>query len=178
VNKLFLSSEEALKILKKSGCSSQIVQHCQTVAKVAVRIAKKCSLSDNNINIHLVLLGGLLHDLGRSKTHSNDHPIVGANIAKKLGLHKSIVSIIEKHMGGGITSEEAQKLGWPVKSYLPLTNEEKIVAYADKLVEGVRITSFDNTIQRLKQELGNDHPAINRVYAIHEQISFLCCSFK
>jgi uncharacterized protein len=83
---------------------------------------------------------------------------------------ESIVSIIERHVGGGITADEAKELGWPVKDYLPTTLEEKLVAYADKLIEGLRVVPIEKTLLNLSRELGEDHPAIDRIIRLHEEL--------
>ena len=63
------------------------------------------------IDIELVEAGALLHDLGRSKNHTVDHAIVGAQIAQSIGLPESVIRIIKRHVGAGITAEEAQMAG-------------------------------------------------------------------
>lgn len=174
------SPEEALKILRDVGCSSDVIKHCEAVAKLAVQIAEKCSKNGIEVNLNLVHIGALLHDIGRSRTHKVHHAIVGAEIARSLGLPEPIIAIIERHVGGGITPDEAAKLGWPNGNYVPQTIEEKIVSYADKLVEGSKVISIEETIERFKRELGSDHPAIERIRRLHEEISSLCglyCSF-
>lgn len=168
------SEEEALEMLRKSGCSFNVIKHCITVAKLAVEIAKRCKAKNPKVDVQLVKIGALLHDIGRSKTHSVDHVIIGAEIAKDLNLSPRIISIIERHVGGGITPEEAKELGWPSKSYMPKTLEEKIVSYADKLIEGSRRVPISLTLERLKLELGVDHPAISRIKNLHEELSQLC----
>ncbi|MEM2341640.1 MAG: TIGR00295 family protein [Candidatus Bathyarchaeia archaeon] len=168
------SPEEAFKILEKVGCSNDVIKHCEAVAKLAVQIAKECVKNGIKVDIQLVYIGAILHDIGRSKTHKVHHAIVGAEIARSMGLPEQVISIIERHVGGGITSEEATKLGWPKKNYVPETIEEKIVCYADKLIEGSRVVSIEETIERFKKELGTDHPSIERIKSLHYEISALC----
>ncbi|MEM1507179.1 MAG: TIGR00295 family protein [Candidatus Bathyarchaeia archaeon] len=170
------SPEEALKILREVGCSVDVIKHCEAVANLAVEIAKKCMKNGVTVNVNLVHVGALLHDIGRSKTHSVHHAVAGAEIARSLGLSERIIRIIERHVGGGISAEEALKLGWPNKNYIPETVEEKIVAYADKLIEGSKIISIEETIERFKNELGKDHPAIERIKRLHDEISRICGS--
>ena len=170
------SPREALKILKDAGCSSDVIKHCRAVARLAVQIAKKCAENGVSVDLELVHIGALLHDIGRSKTHSVHHAVIGAKIARSLGLPEPIIAIIERHVGGGISPEEAAKLGWPDGNYMPESIEEKIVSYADKLIEGAKIVSIDETLKKIKKELGPNHPAIERIKRIHEEISKLCKS--
>jgi len=171
VNKQLPSEREALTLLRKSGCSPDVIKHCKAVVKLAVKMAERCREKKMNVDVEMVKIGALLHDIGRSKTHNVDHAIIGAEIAKSLGLSPQIISIIERHIGGGITAEEAKNLGWPNKSYIPQTIEEKIVAYADKLIEGSKKISIDRTIQDFERKLGPQHPAVKRLKKLHEEMS-------
>jgi len=117
----------ALKLLFESGCSRQVIDHCKAVSDLAVKLARICSKKEIIVDIKLVEVGALLHDIGRSKTHDINHAVIGSQIANSLNLPKSIVSIIECHIGGGIDADEARKLGLPAKDYIPLTLEEKII---------------------------------------------------
>lgn len=168
------SPEEAIKILKDVGCSDDIIKHCEAVARLAVKIARKCLERGVNVDIQLVHIGALLHDIGRSKTHSVHHAIIGAEIARSLGLPEKIIAIIERHVGGGISSDEAVKLGWPKKDYMPESIEEKIVSCADKMIEGSSVVPIEETIKRFKEELGENHPAIERIKRLFYEISSLC----
>jgi len=171
------SRQEALKILAKSGCSSTVISHCKTVAAVAKEIAENCKKKGLNVDVQLVEVGALLHDVGRSKTHSVDHPIVGADIARGFNVPERVVTIIERHIGGGITADEAKKLGWLVKDYVPHTLEEKIVSYADKMVDGSRKVPIEQTLQKFSEKLGKEHPAIGRIRALHEEIASIIGNF-
>jgi len=174
VSKPLPSPEEAKRILKENECSLNVVRHCEAVAKVAVQMAKKCANNGAHIDISLVHVGALLHDLGRAETHGVNHPIVGAKIARSLGLPDNLIRIIERHLGGGINGDEARELGWPEGTYIPCTLEEKIVTYADKLVEGEKRIPIRQTVQKLKDRLGADHPSAERVLYLHKEMLRLC----
>jgi len=174
VNRQLPSPEEAIKILRAKGCSTRIVKHCRAVAELAVSIAGKCAKNGVEVDIELIRIGALLHDIGRSEIHSVHHVAVGGEIARSLNLPASVIAIIERHVGGGITTGEASKLGWPDRGYVPETLEEKIVTYADKLIEEAKIVPIERTLKRLGEELGTDHPAIKRVMDLHKEISDIC----
>ena len=114
MNEKLPSSKTALRLLSESGCSKSVIAHCKAVSALAVKFAEACEKKGLDVNVNLVEVGALLHDIGRSKTHGVNHVIVGVEIAKSLNLPESIVSIIERHVGGGITADEAKELGWPV----------------------------------------------------------------
>jgi len=135
-----------------------------------VKIAKAFRKKGFNVNIQLVEVSGLLHDIGRSKTHSVDHALVGGEIVRSLNLPSSIAQIIERHAGGGVPRDEAKRLGWPVKDYLPQTLEEKIVCYADKRVEGLKTVPVEKALKTYAASLGENHPALGRIMRLHEEI--------
>jgi len=167
------SREEAINYLLKSGCSKRVIRHCETVEKLALKIAEACQRKGLNVNVQLVQIGALLHDIGRSKTHEVDHIVAGAEIAKTLGLPNPIICIIERHIGGGIPKEEAENLGLPPKDYIPQTLEEKIVSYADKLVEGSREVPITRTVRNFSKKHGKNHPAIQRILKLQEEFTHL-----
>jgi len=171
VSKELPSKKTALKFLTQTGCSNKVIQHCIAVMKFATQIAKACKKIGLTVDMQLVQIGALLHDIGRSRTHTINHVIVGVEIAESLNLPNSVESIIGCHAGGGITKKEAEKLGWPIKQYLPKTIEEKIVAYADKRIDGIRVVKIEQTIKKLSKELGNTHSTINRVKKLHYEFS-------
>ena len=165
------SREQALKLLHESKCSVKVIKHCRAVTKLALEIAEACREKGLNIDLELVEIGALLHDVGRSKTHTVNHAVVGVEIAKSAGLPEPVISIIKTHVGGGITVSDAEKLGWPKDVYVPITLEEKIVSYADKLIEGSKRVPIEITIKKLSRELKGD--AAERVRKLHEEITGL-----
>lgn len=165
------SRVEAEKILKNIGCPKSLIKHSKFVADLAVEIAKKIlerGLID--VDVNLVEVGAILHDIGRIKTHSILHGYIGGEIARKLNLPSSVVNIIERHVGAGIPKEEAVKYGLPRKSFLLETIEEKIVAYADKRVKRGMVIDFNDCVREFERKLGKNHPAIKRLKNLHRDI--------
>jgi uncharacterized protein len=140
-----------------------VIEHCENVTKVALRIANQLIFRGYDVNIRLVEAGALLHDIGRSQSHDVDHAVRGGEIARNLGLPEELVHIIERHIGAGIPDNEARKLGLPEGHYIPETLEEKIVTYADKLIAGRCEVDIDVTIHDFEDKLGKDHPSIQRL---------------
>jgi uncharacterized protein len=164
------SPQTALNLLSENGCSPKVIKHCKAVSALAVKFAKNCKQKGIPVDVELVEVGALLHDIGRSKTHGITHAVVGVEIAKSLNFPDPLISIIERHIGGGLTADEAKRSGLPVKDYLPTTLEEKIVAYADKLIKGQKVVSIDKTVEEFRRKLGANHPAIDRVIRLHEEL--------
>jgi uncharacterized protein len=163
--------EQTLELLRKNNCPPQVISHCIAVADLAVETAGKLERKGIKINIELIEAGALLHDLGRSKNHTVNHAIVGAEIAKSIGLPEPLIKIIKRHVGAGITAEEAHWLGWPKDTYIPQTLEEKVVSYADKLIDQSKRISIETEIKRLQNE--NKIDAAERVRKLHEEITSL-----
>ena len=178
MNEKLPSSQMALTLLYDCGCSERVVVHSKAVSTMAVKFAKACKNKGLTVDVKLVEVGALLHDIGRSKTHDVTHAVVGVEIARSLNLPDSIVSIIERHIGGGISSDEAKKLGLPVMDYFPVTLEEKLVTYADKLIESSNVVPIERTIEQFSRKLGADHPAIDRVIRLHEELFPLIGDFN
>jgi uncharacterized protein len=165
------SRAQALQLLHEYGCSPAVIRHCEAVAEIALKTAKALQEKGFKIDSDLVEIGALLHDIGRTKTHTVNHAVVGAEIAASAGLPENVVSIIKRHVGGGITAAEAEKFGWAKDVYVPLTLEEKIVSYADKLIEDGRQASIEVTIRKLAAEHKED--AAERVRRLYEEIEHL-----
>jgi len=161
---------EALRMMEEAGCSQMVIDHCISVTKVAMRLAEMLRRQGIDLDLELVRIGALMHDLGRSRTHSVEHGAIGGQLAREMGLPEALTRIIERHVGAGITSKEAERIGLPKRSYVPETLEEKIVAYADKLLEGDRLVDIEVTIEKLGKELGSEHPALDRMRALHREM--------
>ena len=161
------SSEECINLLKKTGCTDEVISHSEAVRDVAVKIAKAAGA-----NISLVESGALLHDIGRSKTHGIRHAVEGVKIGKKLGLPENILKIIERHIGAGLSSDEAKKLGLPKKNYIPITLEEKIVCHADNLIENNKKRKIEEEVERALIEGHSEYA--RRLVVLHKELSDIC----
>ena len=159
--------EECIELLRKSGCSEQVIRHCMVVRDVAVRMAEKA-----NADVKLVEASALLHDIGRSKTHDIRHAFEGGRIAKKFGLLESIVKIIERHIGAGLPADEAKKLGLPTKDYIPETLEEKIVCHADSLIDNCKKQNIEHEVE--KALINGFDGYARRLVALHKELSNIC----
>ena len=165
-----MTPEEAINLLREAGCSPDIIEHCQIVAEYAREIAEQYnSRHDRPADIELVTIGALLHDIGRARSHRVKHVVIGAEIARSLGLDEWIVRIIERHIGAGIPKHEAAQLGFPEKDYMPETIEEMIVAHADNLVDGTTRISIDERIRRMKRRRFK-RDAIKRMIRLHNAV--------
>jgi uncharacterized protein len=129
---LRLLHQDALRLLHQVGCPSNVIEHSKTVSKKAVAMTRKAQ-KDYTINIHIVKIGGLLHDIGRAVTHGIDHGIVGAQLLKQKRINTGLQRICERHVCAGIPAEVAKDIGLPARDFIPVTIEEKIVCHADNV---------------------------------------------
>jgi uncharacterized protein len=170
-----------IEILRKAGVSEEDIKHSVKVAEKALEIAQRTGA---DLDIELVGRGALFHDLGKAKTHAMEHGKIGAQIGKELGLPEAVIDIMEKHIRGGLTEEEAKELGLPVKDYALKTLEEKIVIYADRLVdiitdgivkiknESEAETQFEE-ILRTYPKYGKNEKTLIRYLGYHREIQGL-----
>lgn len=172
---LFMDEKQAIALLKKYSEGDErvfrlVLAHSKAVQKVALKMAKDIL----DLDINLIKIGSILHDIGRfscpPKTAlSIKHGIKGAEILRKEG-YEELAKIAERHLGAGISKHDIieQKLPLPKKDFMPITKEEKIIACADNLVFGGRIGTIKEVVERFSKEVS---PKIGkRAKDIYEEI--------
>jgi uncharacterized protein len=157
-----------LEVFEELNCSPFLIQHSKAVMKKAINLAVRLNIK---VNLELVKKGALLHDVGRCQSNGIDHAIIGADLLRNRGVSSEVVMIVERHIGAGITSEEALIMGLPPRSYEPVTLEEKIVSHADNLVHGTEEVNLDFVIKKWKDMMGEDHPSIKRLIKLHREVT-------
>ncbi len=158
-----------MKILEKEGCSKEVIEHCKKVRDLAVKIGEKITENGINLDMEAIEAGALLHDVGRARRNDLMHVIEGVEIAKKYGLPKKIVSIIERHAGSGIDEEDANKLGLPKKDYNPKSLEEEIVSHADNLTSN----GYRRVREAIKEFKKFGDKQVKKLIETHEKLSEL-----
>ncbi len=157
------NEKRCLEILLEEGVDDNVLRHVFKVVEVAKDLAGKVESKGYFVDEELVTAGALLHDIGRAVTHNVSHGIIGGQIIRRRNLDERLAKIVERHVGGGISDEEAEKLELGSLNLVPETLEEKIVCYADKLVDGDRRIEFSETLKYFAKKLGAEHPAIKRL---------------
>jgi len=137
------------------------------VLEVARRLTRQVEGRGVSVNGSLVETAAVLHDIGRSKTHSLDHGLLGGKMIAERGLPEDLRRAVERHVGAGIGKEEASRLGLGDRDLIPETIEEKIVCYADKLVDGDEEVPFDETLTYFEGKFGKANPIITRMKELH-----------
>ncbi|QLJ53275.1 MAG: hypothetical protein Sv326_1100 [Candidatus Fermentimicrarchaeum limneticum] len=150
-----------MDLFLKYKVSKSVVAHSKKVRKIALEVAKELEENGLGVDLKLVGKGALLHDIGRSMTHGLEHGYIGGRILRKEGEGEEVARIAERHVLGGISKEEAGRMGMPAKNFIPETLEEKIICYADKL-------SDKDKIERIERLLGRNAAYERMVKLIQE----------
>ena len=170
-----------LDVLRQAGVSEADIIHCRKVAEKALEIGDRTGVE---LDLELVGRGALFHDLGKARTHDLDHGRIGAEMGRELGLPESLTKIMEKHIRGGMSQEEAEELGLPIQDYSLNTLEEKIIIYADRLVDIitdgiVTLNSEAEAEERFMEILenipkyGKNESTLKRYLGYHQEIQNL-----
>jgi uncharacterized protein len=161
------SKAQFQRLLERHGCSDKVIAHSIAVADKALELASQFSVP---VDQDLIFKGAMLHDIGRCVAHKFVHFIIGGEIAREEGFSEEVVKIIERHIGAGLTADEAEALGLPPKDYMPRTPEEILVSYADNITKETTYLSFTDALEKFKVRLGQNHPAVERFNTQHSQI--------
>jgi len=156
--------EQSLALHAKYGSSDRVVSHCLTVTAASKILADTLVAKGRPVEREAVLAGALLHDIGRSRTQTVEHGYVGAKILEEEGVDAIVVEIVKRHVGAGISSEEAASLGFPEGDYIPRTLEEKLVCFSDKMVSSDSVRPFQEEVDRFTRK-GHDVERLRRLKA-------------
>jgi putative hydrolase of the HAD superfamily len=148
--------ETSLAWLAERGTPHNILAHVQLVAATAYQIALWISNAGQKVDPVLAHRGGLLHDLGKmdsirlghERGANGDHAAHAKAMLLEYG-QPALADIADRHM---VSSD-------PHSARRPVTWEERLVHYADKLAEGARLVSIADRLAALKARYptaGND----------------------
>ena len=137
-----------MAIHSKCGSNHRIVNHCQAVAMAAKIVTDEFQRRGHAVDESSVIAAALLHDIGRTRIQTVRHGVEGAEMLEKEGVDYKVIEIVRRHVGAGISPEEAKTLGLPDFDYVPRTLEERIVCFADKMVDADNIRPFGEEVRR------------------------------
>jgi len=166
--------EFVLDLLKTLKIPLSIRRHSEKVADKAIEIAGK--IKKTQVDMNLVEIGALLHDIGRTKTHGFKHALIGGKIIRQRGFSEKLARICETHILGGLDKEDAKRFRLPIKNYIPTTLEEKIICLADKHMAGTREVSIQERFNRWFHKYGRSKILIKskkRIEKIQKEIERL-----
>ncbi len=170
-----------IDLLRDQGMNDEDLDHSIKVAEKALEIANRLTVETDQ---ELIGRGALFHDLGKIETHGITHGLIGAEKGALLGLPDAVNTIMEKHIRGGLSEPEAVELNLPVKDYALHSLEERIIIYADRLVdiiyEGIVMIKNEQEAETrfkeiLKEELkyGKNDITTERYFRYHDEIQSL-----
>jgi len=170
--------QKDIDLLRSAGMNEVDLDHSLKVAAKALEIARRTGAT---LDLVLVGRGALFHDLGKTATHKISHGKIGAELGAKMGLPQAVTAVMEKHIHGGLTEPEAIELGLPVKDYTLHRLEERIIIYADRLVDiihdgivKIKAESEAETcfVEILKgnHKYGKNEATLKRYLGYHEEI--------
>lgn len=140
-----------------------LLNHSKAVAERALKIAERF-----NVDRDFIYEASMLHDIGIIYTNSPKldchgsypyiaHGFLGREILEREGFPRHAL-VCERHTGVGITKEEIlkNKLPLPPRDMVPLSLEEKIIAYADKFFSKqpdglVKLRTIDEILEDLSK---------------------------
>jgi len=154
-------------LLREAGCSEKVILHCRAVRDCALEYAGR----NPDADYALVEAGAMLHDIGRSRTHTIHHAQEGADILRSRGFPEKLARIVECHTGAGLTPDECTLLGLAPRDCMPRTPEEKIVTHADNLIAGHRRVTIEES---LASAIHLPLKARRRMYRLSCEVEQLC----
>ena len=156
------SEREALALHRKHGSNEILVRHCQTVAEVARVLCGGLAEAGREVDADAVAAGALLHDIGRNRTPTVRHGLAGAEILEAEGVDAVVVEMVKRHVGAGLSQDEARRLGLPDMDFVPRTIEQRVVCFADKMVSTEEVRPFREEVDRFVRK-GHD---VSRLMAL------------
>ncbi len=160
--------DEALDLMKKEGLPEETVEHSKKVAEIAAEMGERVEKHGIIVDMEVLIIGALLHDIGRARTHSIEHGFRGARLLRDEGVDERIARIAERHVGAGLEESD----GFPYDLF-PETIEERIVCWADKLAGDEGRLTPEEALEELKEDLGSNHPGYIRLVALKNEMERL-----
>ncbi len=146
-----------------------LVIHSVLVASKALEIARTYQQrhAEAALDLGFIEEAALLHDIGVLRCDAPGihcfgqepyikHGMLGREILEGEGLPQHAL-VCERHTGVGLTREEviAQKLPLPLRDYLPLSLEEKIICLADRFyVKNPEALYRPMSLERIEEKMG------------------------
>ncbi len=161
------STDECFRFAREQGMDDDLMAHTMEVMDRALHLQ-----NEHGGDLDLIIAGSLLHDIGRTVTHDVDHGVEGSSMVEEKGWDEEIQKIVERHIGGGVTEDEAREQGLPARDHVPETLEERIVCHADNTAGGME--RFEEQIKRTKRAgyLDSAERMIELAEEFGERISF------
>ncbi len=139
-----------------------LLTHSRCVANLALALAKKHP--ELHLDLPFIEEAAMLHDIGIVRCdapsiycHGSEpyitHGRQGAEMLRAEGLPRH-ARVCERHTGAGITRKaiEQQQLPLPPQDFLPETQEEQLICYADKFFSKTKLDR-QKTVEQAEKSL-------------------------
>lgn len=158
------------------------MRHCRSVADKALAIARDRHLDIDPAEIEAA---AMLHDIGIFLTdaagiecHGTEpylaHGRVGADLLRREGAPEIYARVAERHTGAGLTPDDVARMQpamTPDRSYMPETQLERLVCYADKFYSK-NGDMLEKPLERVRASLAKFGPeALDRFERLHEEFA-------
>ncbi len=149
------------------NASPNLMIHVSMVAALAYQMAYWLRQAGQALDPLLTHRAGLLHDVCKISAHDGPirHPEAGARLLEGNGL-PVLAEIVRRH---GLYSL-LDKAG------APQTWEQKLVYYADKLIEGNQVVPIEVRLTRIRDRYGLDPQTIERITVLVRQLETEICA--
>lgn len=163
--------QECFLWMEEQGASQTLLNHVQIVAAAAYQIALWLRSSGVTVDPILTHRGGMLHDLMKlsslkSLQARGDHGEQAFEVLTQRG-QPELAEIARRHLLFCLLDEKARPRTW----------EQKLVYFADKLVENSHVADLDTRLQGLRLRYPQDSDRIQAcapaVYALQDEICSL-----
>ncbi|MET7424204.1 HD domain-containing protein [Dactylosporangium sp. NPDC005555] len=135
---MWVPSEDEIRALHERHAPDRAMfdlvwTHCTIVWQVARQLLERTDAQPD-----LVRAGCLVHDIGvyrlREGEHYIRHGLLGHELLREEGLPEVLCRFCSCHTGVGITLDDVARQGLPIPpgDYVAVSEEERLVMYADK----------------------------------------------
>ena len=175
-----------LGIIKKyytegSDAYNLLVKHSTQVADLCMTLAGHTSVEIDKI---FTYEAAMLHDIGMFLTDAPPifcfgdkpyicHGVLGRELMDSLGYPRHAL-VCERHTGTGLACDEviAQNLPLPHRDMLPVSNEEKLVCYADNFFSKSKISDAKSPDEVRSQLKKYGEGTMSRFEALYRMFPF------
>jgi len=153
LKRMLPSIDTCFNWLIENGAGHELLMHVQTVAAISYDLSLRIARHGHEIDPILAHRGGLLHDLDKlhSESSRDMHGKIGAKLLREKG-YPALAEIARRHTPD-----------WQDEEAIPITWEQKLVYYADKLVKGSQVVSLSERFADLKVR----YPMSREIYRIN-----------
>lgn len=137
--------------------------HACKVTEFALELAGRHP--ELNLDLQFIEEAAMLHDLGifltdapRIHCHGTAqylcHGYLGAELLRSLGYERH-ARVCERHTGTGLLKSQIEANGWglPAQDFLPETQEEQLICFADKFFSKTKYLHTSRTLEQVVESM-------------------------